>query len=438
MEVYIKTMGLKENFYNILLNRFDDEEINKVCKTVNLDIHDIQLSERSERISAILKKADEQNVIDEMIGLVGKKRPETVSLLRPREMNDTSYSTDQILKLIKEQPKLLSEKEKIMKDFISLMNALVSAADPTNREIQEFRYSKEKQQAYKPFIEGVIKEKDKNFADEIDKSTILFDDFQNFSLSAGTNHLIKDYGILHTQFSANVLGSIALCSSLPSISGESWVSNIETIPNLTNIQSNQDVLAFGSPVSDTFSKLILEYEGEGYQLTRKKNPTIQIPFEYVMHKDLVDFSLAPARRFVAGEEKTMPNWRIRENGKFFPPPKLDERGWISTDYLLITRLPNFLTRKAFLSGSQVLVIGGTHGVGTYAIKNLISQSKMLKEIRRRIHGKPYYQILLPIESIDHELVQTENGLTLLSHAQQLGNPIVRTIDVDDEKILKRI
>lgn len=430
-------MDLKENLYTLLSNRFDKEEITQICLKVGLDVKDIQETEKTPRIWAIIRKAENHALLEKMISQALRERPESVPILYPKTApSNPIYSLEQITQLIHDQPIFLTENEHLRREYVRLINALVEAGNISFSELTSLKKDEYNQQkAYLPFIDEIKQEKKES---EKEHCTILFDEFQNFSLSAGTEHLIKDYGVLHTQFSTNILAASALCSALKSPEGNDWVDNVIITQNLLNIDTDRDIIAIGSPVSDFLSKVLLEYEGMGYGLNRKKKSLIQLPFEYIMNQELVDFSVAPARRFVAGVEKTMPNWRMKERGRFLPPPRLDNRGWIQTDYLLITKIPNILTRKAFLSGRQALIVGGTHGVGTYAIRNLLSRADILAELWKNIYDKPYYQILIPIPEIEHKILETENGITLLSHAVELGRPIVRQIDIDDEKILKKI
>lgn len=105
---------------------------------------------------------------------------------------------------------------------------------------------------------------------------------------------------------------------------------------------------------------------------------------------------------------------------------------------MITRIPNFFTRKALLSGSEILSVAGAHGVGTYAIKNFLSHEKVMKEAFQCIKQKSYFQILIPIVEVEHNLIETEMGKTQLSIAKELGTPHVRIINIDAEKLLRQI
>ena len=65
------------------------------------------------------------------------------------------------------------------------------------------------------------------------------------------------------------------------------------------------------------------------------------------------------------------------------------------DYLLITRLPNWHDLK--LKHSQrgtVTIVGGTHGVGTSAVRHLFTDKVLLKKILLKTAQYDYWQVLL--------------------------------------------
>lgn len=76
---------------------------------------------------------------------------------------------------------------------------------------------------------------------------------------------------------------------------------------------------------------------------------------------------------------------------------------LETDYLLVTRMRNFLTQKALDEGKYIVSFGGTHGTATRAIELLFSDERLLAEVAPVLAGSPEaYQLLFRVSGMRHD------------------------------------
>lgn len=261
----------------------------------------------------------------------------------------------------------------------------------------------------------------------------LFGGLHDFSWSAGLTHFIKDYGITQFQESSNIIASISLGAAL-GLQGRDWLDKAiytEDLPGPVCIDG--DIITVGSPTSDVIARASFEYSGARYELKRAVDPLIELPITYILDKDELDGGEVLLRRYVAGEEKEMYNWALRMGKDILPPPKLGTNRWLQTDYLLITRIPNLMSRKAFFDGAEILLIGGAHGTGTEAIGLLLKDAKLLSRIEAERQNSPYFQILVPIVEIVHGF----DGVRKHTMPVRLGDPITKPVSIDIERLLAR-
>lgn len=178
---------------------------------------------------------------------------------------------------------------------------------------------------------------------------------------------------------------------------------------------SNDMLLFGSPASEGLSRVVF-----GYSLYSRGEfvPFEQPLFDMAYRWELDEASVRgrPVRRYVRGrpDAPLRPPWAIRNlagNGKsliYKPEPYRDGplEGFLKDDYLLITRVPNFLT-DAYCDGSSIISFGGAHGTATRAVKLLLKSKRALQDIARTLppsEGRlpSSYQILLRVHDIDHD------------------------------------
>jgi hypothetical protein len=87
---------------------------------------------------------------------------------------------------------------------------------------------------------------------------------------------------------------------------------------------------------------------------------------------------------------------------------------MKNDYLLITKGPSCKAGKKKLYHVN---FGGLHGVGTRATENFLRNTKRLHDVSKKVTESEYYQILLPINRVNHD------GRMRESTPDDLGEPI---------------
>lgn len=109
-----------------------------------------------------------------------------------------------------------------------------------------------------------------------------------------------------------------------------------------------------------------------------------------------------------------PNWGIMKEDDFIFPSI--RKGWLYTDYLLVTRIPNDI-----MGAGDVMIIGGCHGVGTQATELLLRSIDLreLKNVINKIEDSYHYQALFEVHDISHEGGHSSGKLIKLVDAKPL-------------------
>ncbi len=186
--------------------------------------------------------------------------------------------------------------------------------------------------------------------------------------------------------------------------------DLEVLEQLS-VPLGQSQVRFGSPTSDGGTRVLFGYggEGESNRLIRKVEP-FEMPFRW----ELEDVGERLAYRYVRGKGKVgRPLWRIvggKDNTPYAPEPRED--GLLKTDYLLVTRVPNYLG-DGRLAGKFIVNFGGAHGTGTRAVELLVGNRKelarahnSLRDLARRARLQSElprcFQLLFEIGGIEHD------------------------------------
>lgn len=172
----------------------------------------------------------------------------------------------------------------------------------------------------------------------------------------------------------------------------------------------QSQVRFGSPTSDGGTRVLFGYgdEGEQNRLRRKSTP-LHLPFYW----ELDDVGDDLVYRYIQGKGKVgRPLWRIverrDEGGKKHPHiPEVGLDGMLRTDFLLVTRVRNYLGDN-WQGGSFVVSFGGAHGTGTRAVQLLVRDQEELARVYRALKRlarreglssdvPPCFQLLFAVE-----------------------------------------
>lgn len=183
-----------------------------------------------------------------------------------------------------------------------------------------------------------------------------------------------------------------------------WLEEVDQL----DVDLAQNLVTIGSPEVEPIVQLAFDYRrpsnGPGL---KHHGETIDLAYRW--HEDPSDVQ-AICGRFLAGHGRVdRPNWPIIQS---LPDgterrliPRVDSRtGLLDSDLLLITSMPNFLTRTALESGHRLINVAGVHGVGTAAIELVLKSPKILNAAAEAIaplDRTSAFQILVEIAEIEH-------------------------------------
>jgi hypothetical protein len=159
----------------------------------------------------------------------------------------------------------------------------------------------------------------------------------------------------------------------------------------------RDVVLLGSPASEAISQAIFGYKrDDGGSLVLHGGP-LDLPYYWALDGDS---SVPGVVRYIDGNLVYRPNWYLRgsrNNAKqlFIPAAEADTR-LLRTDYLVVTRLRNFI--DDYRAGYYIVSIGGTHGIGTRAIHLALRSTSVARKMFDRLgEGCTTFQLIFEVE-----------------------------------------
>lgn len=273
--------------------------------------------------------------------------------------------------------------------------------------------------------ENIVKAESEYHIELIDK---LFKNYrENCKYIPGTSHRIYK-GMIHPddKFAVKSLEKI----------GIDGINNLELFPELIltpNIDGN--LVTLGSPSTNALTAITFQYRyhnlGVNYGFIRERETQFELPFEYFMDgKYLIDNG-AIYKRKINDELEIGPNWGIKNNStNNLILPKVNNAGFIKTDYLLITVLPNIYEKKELDTNSKIIILGGAHGTGTKAIDLLFRNKNVLTQLINKTENIQYWQALIEINEIAY------NERTLESIPYDISNQIIiKPINIYNSKLV---
>jgi hypothetical protein len=234
---------------------------------------------------------------------------------------------------------------------------------------------------------------------------------------------------LHPSFSDAVIHPDNLLGLLPLLQEDFLLATkrrrlreVSAHLDVTSSISNS-LLLVGGPAGEGVTRIVFGYkEGEERESGRSlfcNGLGLALPYHWNLDQDHIT---AVARRFVSGatEPVARPNWGlIGPHGRRLYPT-LDNDDFLKTDYLLLTKLPNFLADESRGSESYIVSFGGTHGPGQIATKLLLSSRATIKRLvselkidTENVGSWPEaYQAVFRIGDIDHRPRRGSVGTTI--------------------------
>jgi len=203
-------------------------------------------------------------------------------------------------------------------------------------------------------------------------------------------------------------------------------------PNATNLPKEDDnllmhfegnILIFGGPLSTPLTRVIFEYEaaGDGVFLrpeVRGTDALIPVPYYQAPRGSELLTRIMQGKGPVAARRA----WRIESSGLSVPKTEVfdprpgkkkllvkqtgERLNEVGVDYLLITRIPNFLS-PSFQSHfernpndcSYLSIFEGCTGIGTRGVIELTQNAEVIRKAFRRLQNSPAYQMLFKISDV---------------------------------------
>jgi hypothetical protein len=169
----------------------------------------------------------------------------------------------------------------------------------------------------------------------------------------------------------------------------------------TSLKNN--LVLIGSPTAEGLSRPVFGYEPDvDLDSLARNSPAIDLPFNWVLSKKEVD-EHANIKRYVPGKGIVeRPNWRIEGNKKLYIP-SVDMSGLLSEDYLLVTRVRNYLSAEALDAGKYIISFGGAHGTATRAVELLLRDKASLMKVAETLGNFPAaFQMLFRVGGMKHD------------------------------------
>ena len=164
----------------------------------------------------------------------------------------------------------------------------------------------------------------------------------------------------------------------------------------------QSAVLIGSPTAEDFSRIVFGYEPTGVENgLRFAHDLVDLPYRWQLDSGEIP---AKARRLVRGSGwHERPNWYITGKETHIPYARNADQQ-LETDFLLLTRIRNFLTPEALTAGRYVFSVAGAHGTGTRAVELVLNDRAVLANVREALIslGSPdWYQLLFRVSNFTH-------------------------------------
>jgi hypothetical protein len=159
-----------------------------------------------------------------------------------------------------------------------------------------------------------------------------------------------------------------------------------------------DLILFGSPESETLTRALLGYK---HDTSGVLTYVETVPLAYRWLEDPSKVSVYCLQHRPGGAIAVRPNWPlVATSPEFREYPKL-RNGWLDEDYLVITRVPNFVSDRARQAGRAILSIAGLHGIATRSIGLALADEAIVQDLLDLVSRHPWFQVVIKVTAISH-------------------------------------
>jgi hypothetical protein len=181
------------------------------------------------------------------------------------------------------------------------------------------------------------------------------------------------------------------------------------VDQLFSVNGEGNLLTFGSPTSNLIAQIALRYGdiGDGTAGSNHvRTDAFDLKILYELNGSIIksmDSVHRSCYRTVNGRIFEIPNWGVQDSTGIIRLPETRD-GALVQDYLVISSLPNTLSRTALDSGHRIINIGGTHSEGTLAAKGLLINDSLLRELEAKVRyhkgnskDDPFWQAIILVD-----------------------------------------
>jgi len=180
--------------------------------------------------------------------------------------------------------------------------------------------------------------------------------------------------------------------------------NFELFDNQMSSDSNENFFTVGSAVSNAHARALFDYIPADRGFLEYKGRLVDFPIRLDCSETLRSggergyIGIPKDNKFHTfgkHSEHKVPNWSIVDhlyNHRY--PEIMHPAGFVTKDYLLITRIPNFTSSTAYDQNKSIVIVGGTHTEGTVAIEKLLNNKKLLVKVGKMLYDQEVYKYIL--------------------------------------------
>lgn len=193
------------------------------------------------------------------------------------------------------------------------------------------------------------------------------------------------------------------------------------------------IILFGDPVSNALAAKLLQYDpapGQPEVNPRQfvhKEGIFEFPFSLVICKEKLD-DLGVTKQ--VSSERINTSITNPQNALRPFVPGIDGNNYTS-DFLLVTVLPNILDRRSYDSGKKIVIFSGTHGPGTRAAALLMQDSHFLTSIYDQVKELTSWQSVIKCGNLTRWSGVPEDRQEPRS---LVGDPVCLPVEINYQKI----
>ena len=183
---------------------------------------------------------------------------------------------------------------------------------------------------------------------------------------------------------------------------EEHFADYEQVETLVRANKTKNIIALGTPTSNSLIRSMMSYREyanphEGHE--HLPNDGIRFPILFELRRSAIksagnQLDARYRAKTPSGElsAEKIPNWGLVGADGQLLLPATDGEGTLLSDFLVISVIPNLLSPECVEKELPIVCIGGTHSVGTLALKNLLEDEHLLLSLKERLEalGSPIF------------------------------------------------